>query len=84
MLHDLIYSPFSCCVVRSDVLVFMSCCNVVVLNAMPLLVFLNRLMIFLIFGLWYMNVVQIFLSFSFICVHLVLCCICWLSFWSRP
>jgi len=81
----ILYIPlFSCSVVQSDVLVYMSCRNVVVvLNAMLMLEFLNRLLILLMFGLWYVNVVQIFLSFSFVCVHLVLCCICWLSFWSR-
>jgi len=43
---------------------FMRRCNVVVVvNAMPILVFLNKLVIFLIFGLWKVNVVQIFLSF---------------------
>ena len=40
---------------------FMRWCNVVVvLNAMPISVFLNKLVIFLIFGLWKVNVVQIF------------------------
>ena len=40
---------------------FMRWCNVVVvLNAMPMFVFLNKLVIFLIFGLWKVNVVQIF------------------------
>ena len=43
---------------------FMRWCNVaVVLNAMHIFVFLNKLVIFLIFGLWKVNVVQIFLSF---------------------
>jgi hypothetical protein len=38
----------------------MRCCIVAVaLNAMPMFVFLNRLVIFLICGLWYVNVVQV-------------------------
>jgi hypothetical protein len=45
------------------------CCdNVAALNAMPMLVFLNKLMIFLIFGLWSVNVVQILWFLSFGCV----------------
>jgi len=44
---------------------FMRWCNVVVvLNAMPIFVFINKLIIFLIYGLWKVNAVQIcFLSF---------------------
>ena len=42
---------------------FMRWCNVAaVLNAMPIFVFLNKLVIFLIFGLWKVNVARIFLS----------------------
>jgi len=45
---------------------FMSWCSVVVvLNAMPILVFLNKFVIFLIFGLWKVNLVQIFFYHSF-------------------
>ena len=49
---------------------FMRWCNVViVLNVMSIFVFFNKLVIFLIYGLWKVNVVQIFLSFL-----LVFCC----------
>jgi len=41
---------------------------VVVLNATPITVFFNKLVIFLIFGLWKVNVVQIFLSFLLVFV----------------
>jgi len=62
---------------------FMRWCSVViVLNAIPIFVFLNKLVIFLIFGLWKVNVVQIFLSF-FLVFLLTLCSICRLSFSSR-
>jgi len=48
---------------------FMKCCSVVVvLNAMPIFVLLKKLVIFLIFGLWKVNVVQIFLSFLLVFV----------------
>jgi len=44
-------------------------CNVVVvLNAMPIFVFFNKLVIFMIFGLWKVNVVQVFLSFLLVFV----------------
>ena len=43
---------------------FMRWRNVVVVsNAMPIFLFLNKFVIFLIFGLWKVNVVQVFLSF---------------------
>ena len=65
VLHVILYIPlFSCSCNRVGVMSFMRWCNVVVvLNAMPIFVFLNKLVIYLIFGLWKVNVVQIFLSF---------------------
>jgi len=59
------------------------CDIVAALNAIAIFVFLNKLVIFLIFGLWYVNVVQILLFFSLGCVWVAFCCVCWLSFWSR-
>jgi hypothetical protein len=53
------------------------------LNAIPMFVFLNKLATFLIFGLWYVNVVHILCFFSLGCVWLAFCCVCRLSFWSR-
>ena len=53
----------------------------VVLNAMPIF-FFNKSVIFLIFGLWRVNVFQIFLSFLLVFL-LTLCSICWLSLSSR-
>ena len=47
---------------------------------------LNKLVIFLIFGLWKVNIVQIFLSFLLVLLLLLLltlCSICQLSFSSR-
>ena len=42
-----------------------SCCNIAVaLSTIPMLVFLNKFVILLIFGLWYVNVVQILCFFS--------------------
>jgi len=59
-------------------------CNVVVvLKAMPIFVFFNKLVIFLIFGLWKVNVVLIFFSFLLVFLLLTLCSICRLSFSSR-
>ena len=59
-----VYSTFSCSCNRVGAMGFMRWCSVVVvLNAMPIFVFLNKLVIFPIFGLWKVNVVQIFLSF---------------------
>jgi len=54
VLQIILYIPvFSYSDVWFDVSGFMSCCSVVVvLNAVPILVLLNRLVIFLIFGLW--------------------------------
>ena len=65
VLHVILYIPFfSCSCNRVGAMGFMRWCNVfVVLNAMPIILFLNKLEIFLIFGLWKVNVVQIFLSF---------------------
>jgi len=62
VLHVILYIPlFSCSYNRVDVMGFMRWCNVVVvLNAMPIFVFFNKLVIFLIFGLWKLNVIQIF------------------------
>jgi len=60
---------------------FMRWCNVVVvLNAMPIFVFLNKLVIFLIFGLWKVSVVQIFFVILASFLLLTLCNICRLSF----
>ena len=59
------------------------CYVVVVLNAMPIFIFFNKLVIFLIFVLWKVNVVQIYLSFLLVFLLLTLCSICWLSFSSR-
>ena len=53
------------------------------LNAIPMFVFRNKLVIFHIFGLWYVNVVQIWCFFSLGCVWVAFCCIYRLSFWSR-
>jgi len=62
----------------------MSWCNVVVvLNAMPIFVFLNKFVIFLIFGLWKVNVAQIFFVILASILLLTLCSICRLSFSSR-
>ena len=44
------------------------CKVVVVLNAMGILVFLNKLVILFIFGLCYVNVVQILWSFFLVCL----------------
>jgi len=62
VLHVSLYIPlFSCSCNRVGAMGFMRWCSVVVvLNAMPIFVFLNKLVIFLIFGLWKVNVVQIF------------------------
>jgi len=61
VLHVILYIPlFSCSCNRVGAMGFVRWCNVVVLNAMPIFVFLNKLVIFLIFGLWKVNVVQIF------------------------
>ena len=53
---------------------FMRWCNVAaVLNAMPIFVFLNKLVIFLIFGQWKVNVVQI--CFVILASFLVVDCV---------
>ena len=56
-------------------MVFMRWCSVVVVLNDKLL-FLNKLVIFLIFGLWKVNVVQICLSFLLVFLLLTLCSIC--------
>ena len=53
------------------------------LNAIPVFVFLNKLVIFLILGLWYVSVVQILRFFSLGCEWVGSCCVCRLRFWSR-
>ena len=65
----ILYIPlFSCGDVWIRVVGIKICCNVAVaLNAIPMLVFLNKFLILLIFGLWYVNVVQILCFFS-LCV----------------
>jgi len=62
----ILYIPlFSCGDVWIWVVGIKSCCNVaVVLNAIPMLVFFNKFVILLIFGLWCVNVVQILCFFS--------------------
>ena len=54
VLRIILYIPlFSCYGVQFGVVGFISWCSVVaVLNSMPMLVFLNRMVIFLIFELW--------------------------------
>ena len=83
VLHVILYIPlFLCYDVWAWVVGVKSCFSVVVaLNAIPTLVFLNMFVIFLILGLWYVNVVQILCFFS-LCVWLALLCICWLSLCS--
>ena len=59
---------------------FMRWCNVVVvLNAMHIFVFLNKLLIFLNFGLWKVNVVQLSLSFLLVFFFFVFCLLCVVS-----
>jgi len=61
VLHVILYIPlFSCSCNQVGAMGFMRWCNVVVLNTMPIFVFFNKLVIFLIFGLWKVNLVQIF------------------------
>jgi len=71
VLHVTLYIPlFSCSCNRVGAMGFMRRCNVVlILNVIPIFIFLNKLVVFLNFGLWKVNVVKIFLSFL-----LVLCC----------
>jgi hypothetical protein len=84
VLQVILYIPlFLCGDVWIRVVGIKNCCNVAVaLNAIPTLVFLNKFVILLIFGLWYVNVVQILCFFS-LCVWLTFFFIWWLSFWSR-
>ena len=60
LLHVILYIPlFSCSCNRVGATGFMRWCNVVVvLSTMSIFVFLNKLVIFLIFGLWKANVVH--------------------------
>ena len=62
VLHVILYIPlFSYSCNRVGAMCFVRWCSVVeVLNAMPIFVFLNKLVIFLIFGLRKVNVVQVF------------------------
>jgi len=62
VLHLILYIPlFSRSCNRVGAMGFIRWCSVVVvLNAMPIFVFFNKLVIFLIFGLWNVNVVHIF------------------------
>jgi len=64
----ILYIPlFWCGDVWIRVVGIKSCCNVAVaLNAIPTLVFLKKFVIILIFGLWYVNLVQILCFFSLI------------------
>jgi len=81
---NFVYTLFSCSCNWIGAMGFMRWCSVVVvLNAMPIFIFFNKLVIFMIFGLWKVNVVQIFLSFLLVFLLLPLCNICWLSFSSR-
>jgi hypothetical protein len=82
--HVILYTLlFSCCKVSVWVVGIKSCCNVVVaLNAIPMLVFLNKFVILLILRLWYVNMVQI-LCFVSLYMCLTFLCIWWLNFWSR-
>jgi hypothetical protein len=84
-LHLILYiSLFSCSCNQVGVWVLWQvqwCCT---LNDMPMFVFLNKLVIFLIFGLWMVNVVQSFCHFSnLFLLLLTLCSICRLSFSGR-
>jgi len=61
VLHVILYIPlFSCSCNRVGAMGFMRWCNVVILNAMTIFIFFKKLVIFHIFGLWKVNVVQIF------------------------
>ena len=85
VLHVILYIPlFSSSWKRVGAMGFMRWCNVVVaLNAIPIFTFFNKLVIFQIFGLSKVNVVQIVLSFLLVFLLLTLCSICRLSFSSR-
>ena len=85
VLRVILYIPlFSCSCNRVGAVGFMGWCNVVVvLNAIPMFVFFNKLVIFLIFGLWKVNVVQIFCHSCYFLLLLTLCIICRLSSSSR-
>ena len=65
----ILYIPLlSCCDVWAWFVGVKSCFSVAVaLNVIPALVSLNRYVIFLILGLWYVNVVQILCFFSLVC-----------------
>jgi hypothetical protein len=69
---------FSCSGVALSDLGFISCCNVLVfLKAIFMFVFLNRFVIFLIWGLKYVNVVQVLIVLlPSVCWRLCLCSVC--------
>ena len=75
VLHVILYIPlFSCSCNWVGAIGFMRWCNVVVVsNTMSIFVFFNKLVVFLIFGLWKVNVVQVFLSFLLVFLLLTLC-----------
>jgi len=71
-----VHPTFSWSGVRICGVVRMRYCDIdAALNATPMFVFLNKLVIFLIFGLWYVNVVQILRFFSLGCVWVAFCCV---------
>jgi hypothetical protein len=75
---------FSCSGVALSGLGFISCCNVLFFKAIFTFVFLNRFVIFLIWGLKYVKVVHILLaSLSSVCMWLHLCLDCKFILCSR-
>jgi len=75
---------FSCSGVWFGILGFVSYCNVVsFLKTMPMFVCFNNLVIFLILGLWWVNVFHNFLSFSSVWVRSILCYIWRFNFCGR-
>ena len=82
--RNFVYSTFLYSCNRVGAMGFMRMCNVVIVfNTMPLFVLLNKLVIFLIFGLWKLNVFQICFSFLLVFLLLTLCSNCRLSFSTR-
>ena len=78
VLHIILCTPlFSWSDIRICGVVCMRYCNIVAaLNAIPMFVFLNKLVIFLIFGLLYVNVIQILRFFLIgLCVGGFLLCL---------
>ena len=59
------------------------CSVVVVLNSMPIFLFFNKLVTFLVFGLWKVNVIQIFFIILASLFVADFCSICRLSYSSR-